>query len=357
MKVRLDKVSKLFGKTAAVDNVSLEIADGELFFLLGPSGCGKTTLLRLLAGFYQPDAGQIFFGDHPMNAVAPERRNCGMVFQNYALWPHMTVEGNVAYGLDVRKIKAEEKEARVREALQIVKMSEYASRPVNQLSGGQQQRVALARAIVIRPDVLLLDEPLSNLDARLRLSMRNEIRRIHAQTRITTFYVTHDQSEALSMADHIAILNQGKIEQIGTPAELYCKPDSPFAADFMGEINWIDAVVEEPGNGRRVCVRSGEYLWEVASSRPWIKGTEVRIGFRPESVSFSHGAAENSFPATVLETFYLGAQQETLLKTGFPGDQSIRALEINPGKNNSADKLKTVSIDAEQILIFEKSSK
>jgi ABC-type sugar transport system ATPase subunit len=215
--------------------------------------------------------------------------------------------------------------------------------------------VALARAIVIRPDVLLLDEPLSNLDARLRLSMRNEIRRIHAQTRITTFYVTHDQSEALSMADHIAILNQGKVEQIGPPSDAVLQTEQSLCADFMARL-LINAVVEEPATDGVVCVRSGEFLCEVASTQSWLKGTEVRIGFRPESVSFSHGAAENSFPATILETLYLGAQQETLLKTGFLGDQSIRALEINPGKSNSANKLKTVSIDAEQILIFEKSS-
>ena len=356
MKVRLEKVSKFFGKTAAVKEVSLEVAEGELFFLLGPSGCGKTTLLRLLAGCYKPDAGQIYFGNQPMNAVAPEHRNCGMVFQNYALWPHMTVEGNVAYGLEVRKVKQEEKQARVREALEIVKMSEYAQRPINQLSGGQQQRVALARAIVIRPALLLLDEPLSNLDARLRLSMRNEIRRIHSQTGITTFYVTHDQSEALSMADHIAILNHGEVEQAGKPAELYCKPNSPFTADFMGEINWIDAVVEEPGDGRRVAVRSGQFLWRVASPAPWARGTKVRIGFRPEAVSFANAPAENSFTATILESFYLGAQQETLLKAPFLPNQPIRALEINPGKNSAEGKNRTVSIDAEQILIFENSS-
>src|SRR5215813_419209 len=213
MRVLIQSLTKTFGKTVALKNISLEIHSQELFFLLGPSGCGKTTLLRTVAGFYQPDAGEVLFGDKSMKGVPPHRRNAGMVFQNYALWPHLSVAENVAYGLEVRSVPAAEKKQRVAEALAIVQMEAFADRTPNQLSGGQQQRVALARALVIKPDVLLLDEPLSNLDAKLRLEMREEIHRIHAQTRITTIYVTHDQKEALSLAGRMAVMRDGVVEQ------------------------------------------------------------------------------------------------------------------------------------------------
>ena len=211
MHLSLRKVSKNFGAAPVLRDISLEVADRELFFLLGPSGCGKTTLLRLIAGFYEPDAGELFFGNRRMNGVPPHRRNAGMVFQNYALWPHLSVAENVGYGLEVRGIRGQERDRLVREALAVVQVESLAERPPNQLSGGQQQRVALARALVIKPDVLLLDEPLSNLDARLRLELREEIRRIHEQTRITTVYVTHDQKESLSLADRIAVLRAGSV--------------------------------------------------------------------------------------------------------------------------------------------------
>src|SRR5712671_2546615 len=239
MQVKLTNLTKKFGETVVVNDVSLEIASQELFFLLGPSGCGKTTLLRLIAGFYQPDGGELFFGGKSMRNVPPHRRNTGMVFQNYALWPHLTVSENVAYGLEVRSVNTDEKNQRVAEALAIVQMEKFADRTPNQLSGGQQQRVALARALVIKPDVLLLDEPLSNLDARLRLELREEIRRIHAQTRITTIYVTHDQKEALSLADRMAVVREGVIEQTGDPRTIYRSPATRFVADFIGETNWI----------------------------------------------------------------------------------------------------------------------
>src|SRR6185436_16283592 len=249
MRVSIRNLTKKFGDTVALKNISLEVQSQELFFLLGPSGCGKTTLLRLIAGFYQPDGGELAFGDKPMTGVPPHRRNTGMVFQNYALWPHMTVAENVAYGLDVRSVAKDEKTRRVAEALEIVQMETYAQRLPNQLSGGQQQRVALARALVIRPDVLLLDEPLSNLDAKLRLEMRDEIRRIHAQTKITTIYVTHDQKEALSLAQRMCVLRAGRIEQIGDPRTVYRSPANRFVADFIGETNWLPGVVVEAAQG------------------------------------------------------------------------------------------------------------
>ncbi len=231
------------GITKAVDNVSLEIETGELFFLLGPSGCGKTTLLRMIAGFIDPTHGTILFGDRDVTHLPPNKRNTGMVFQSYALWPHMTIEANVAFGLDVRKTPANEAKIRIAEALAAVRMDQYAKRKPNQLSGGQQQRVALARALVIRPDVLLLDEPLSNLDAKLRLELRSEIRRICKESGITTVYVTHDQKEALSMADRVAILRAGKLEQLGPPADLYKRPHSRFVAEFLGETNILEGTV------------------------------------------------------------------------------------------------------------------
>ena len=250
MKVSLHNITKRFGTTPVVNAVTLDIADGELFFLLGPSGCGKTTLLRTIAGFYLPDTGTLKFGDRDVTSLPPNQRNTGMVFQNYALWPHMTVAGNVAYGLDVRKIPAAEKAKRVKAALAAVRMGEFAERPATLLSGGQQQRVALARALVVNPDVLLLDEPLSNLDAKLRLEMREEIRRLHKETGLTTIYVTHDQAEALSLADRVALMNLGRIEQVGTPRELYRSPANEFVRDFLGAANFVEGRITQIESGR-----------------------------------------------------------------------------------------------------------
>ena len=219
--ITIRDLRKVFGKTVAVDQINLDIKAGDLFFLLGPSGCGKTTLLRMIAGFTDPTGGSIRFGDRDVTHTPPNKRNTGMVFQGYALWPHMTVEQNVAFGLGVRKVPTAEKSRRVAEALRAVRMEQYALRKPNELSGGQQQRVALARALVIEPTVLLLDEPLSNLDAKLRLEMRSEIKRICKQAKITGIYVTHDQKEALSMADAVAVLNQGLVVQTGGPRDLY----------------------------------------------------------------------------------------------------------------------------------------
>ncbi len=209
--VKFERVTKILGQSRAVDDLTLEIKPGELFFLLGPSGCGKTTALRLVAGFYIPDEGRIMFNERDQSGVPPHKRNTGMVFQNYALWPHMDVRNNVAYGLKMRRVSEEEKNKRVARALETVQMVAYAERMPNQLSGGEQQRVALARALVIEPDVILLDEPLSNLDAKLRIDMRGQIKDIHRKIARTMIYVTHDQAEALSMADRIAVMRRGRI--------------------------------------------------------------------------------------------------------------------------------------------------
>ena len=284
MNVSLQHLSKKLGNVAAVNDVTLDIADGELFFLLGPSGCGKTTLLRLIAGFYPTDSGTIHFGDKPMNDVPPNKRNTGMVFQNYALWPHMTVHENVAYGLDVRAVSTAEKKRRVMQALDVVRMAAQSERSPNELSGGQQQRVALARALVVQPDVLLLDEPLSNLDAKLRLELREEIRRIHRELRVTTIYVTHDQQEALSLADRIAVMRDGRVEQTGTPQALYRKPANEFVEDFLGVANFVEGrVTEVSGSQVSVATAQGDMLCTFDGQALSV-GQTVTCVIRPQDV-------------------------------------------------------------------------
>lgn len=243
--INLENVQKAFGKVVAVDQLNLEIKEGEFFTFLGPSGCGKTTTLRMIAGFYYPSKGVVRFGEKDMTRVPPENRNTGMVFQNYALFPHMTVFENVAFGLKVRKVSSSEIKKRVKDVLEKVRLEKYSDRQVSQLSGGQQQRVALARALVIEPEILLLDEPLSNLDAKLRDEMRTEILRLQRDYHITTIYVTHDQAEALSMSDRIAVFNFGVCHQVGTPLEIYNEPANDFVASFIGEINFIPMKIEK----------------------------------------------------------------------------------------------------------------
>ena len=285
MKVSVLDVSKKFGDVAVVRGVTLTIGEGELFFLLGPSGCGKTTLLRLLAGFYTPDNGEIRFDDRLVNGVPPDKRGTGMVFQNYALWPHMTVFDNVAYGLDVRRVPKVRKRQRVEEALATVRMSEYADRTPNQLSGGQQQRVALARALVIQPGVLLLDEPLSNLDAKLRLEMRDEIRRIHRETKLTTVYVTHDQQEALSLADRIAVMRDGQVEQLGAPQELLRMPRNAFVREFLGAASFVQGSIKTVVDAGHVTVATpaGDLLCSI-DGQSVIPGQRVTCVIRPNDV-------------------------------------------------------------------------
>ena len=246
--LHLERVSKLFGAARAVDRVSMEVPRGQVFTLLGPSGCGKTTTLRMVAGLERPNEGRILFGNNVVNdaerntCVPPHKRNIGMVFQSYAIWPHMTVFDNVAYPLRLRGLPKKDVQQKVERVLTLVGMQDYALRPAPDLSGGQQQRVALSRALVYEPDLLLLDEPFSNLDARLRGQMRLEVRLLQQRLGITVLFVTHDQVEALSMSDQIAVLNQGRLEQVGVPSELYDRPASPFVRDFLGQ------TIRLPGN-------------------------------------------------------------------------------------------------------------
>jgi len=275
-----------------LEGIDLAVAPGELFFLLGASGCGKTTLLRTVAGFIRPDAGAVHFGDQDVTALPPERRDLGMVFQNYALWPHLNVAGNVGFGLEMRQVPAAERARRIDEALELVSLSGLGGRPVASLSGGQQQRVALARALVIRPQVLLLDEPLSNLDARLRQQMRSEIRRVCTQAGVTALYVTHDQTEALAVADRIALLHQGRVEQVGTPRELYERPATRAVAGFVGEANLLPATVAD---GTARCA-----LGACATTLPTGAAT---ICVRPERLRLG----ETGLPGTLTEVSYQGA--------------------------------------------------
>ena len=305
--VSVQGVVKRFGRMRALDNVSVEIKRGELFFLLGPSGCGKTTLLRTIAGFYTPDGGRVLFGEQDMTNVPPQKRNTGMVFQNYALWPHMTVETNVEFGLRVRRTPRRDRRRLVAEALELVKMSPFARRKPNQLSGGQQQRVALARALVIRPQCLLLDEPLSNLDAKLRLEMRSEIRRLCKDAGLTGIYVTHDQKEALSIADRMAVMFQGQIAQVGSPRELYQQPATAGVADFLGETNFLKAtIVGVDGDVRVVSTPIGTLRAQPASGDAPRSGP-CQVSIRPEAVAPCGGdVTVNRFSATVAGSMYLG---------------------------------------------------
>jgi len=307
MRIAVDNLTKRFGSLAAVSEVSLAIEEGEMFTLLGPSGCGKTTLLRLLAGFYTPDAGEIRFGDRVVNEVPPHERGIGMVFQNYALWPHMTVSENVSYGLKLRKVTSSDMTARVQGVLAKVGLTGLGDRYPGQLSGGQQQRVALARALVLNPQMLLLDEPLSNLDAKIRVQVRAEIRKLQKELGITAVYVTHDQEEALAMSDRIAVFNLGKTCQVGPPKALYERPTTRFVADFIGINNLIEGTVRSvAGPGLRADTALGEVV--AIHDEPLRVGDRCAICIRPENIVLNGqpGGEKNHFKGKIAFTAYLG---------------------------------------------------
>ena len=277
-----EDLTKSYGSLHAVDHASARIEAGELFFLLGPSGCGKTTLLRMIAGLLEPTSGRLLFGDQVVTRMPTGKRNCAMVFQNYALWPHMTIRQNVGFGLDAKKTPAEEKKIRVDEVMRTVQIDHLADRKPGQLSGGQQQRVALARALVVNPDVLLLDEPLSNLDAKLRIEMRTGIRHVCKTTNTTSVYVTHDQEEALSMADRIAVMDHGKVIQCGPPEEVYDKPINYFVADFLGTANFLPGeVLDSDQEGTTVSTPLGHFH---AAMNGHQKDDKVTCMIRPERI-------------------------------------------------------------------------
>ena len=348
--IRIEGIAKRFGSTAAVDGVDIEIHTGELFFLLGPSGCGKTTLLRMIAGFIEPSGGQIYFDDSDVTTLPPNKRNTGMVFQSYALWPHMTVAENVAYGLRVRKVDAASRKQRVAAALESVQMGEYAQRKPNQLSGGQQQRVALARALVVEPQVLLLDEPLSNLDAKLRLEMRQEIRRLCKSTGITTVYVTHDQEEALSMADRMAVLKDGKLQQLGPPQDLYHQPDNRFVAEFLGETNLLPATISGREDEQvRLDTVVGPVLAKIPSGGiP--EGGNVTCSIRPESFRLEPTGQTSEVKGRVEEIVFLGDSTQALV--GFDGGHLVRTVSLNQGVRPKPGDPASLHVDPQDVVIL-----
>jgi iron(III) transport system ATP-binding protein len=323
--IRIDSVSKRFGRTVALDSVSLDVEAGEIFFLLGPSGCGKTTLLRIVAGLEVPDQGRVFLGERDVTGLPARRREAVMVFQSYALWPHMSVERNVSFGLEVRSVPRAERERSVRQALEQVRLDALAARKPGQLSGGQQQRVALARALVVKPRVLLLDEPLSNLDAALRSEMRGEIRRLCNEAGLTALYVTHDQHEAMAVADRIALLDAGRIAQVGTPREIYSRPASRFAAEFMGVTNIIEARVagREPATLETALGTLG------AARLPGglASGDAALVSVRPEA--WKRGAGTHGVSGRVLAAAFLGDHAEYVVEA--EGGGALRVTEPGSG--------------------------
>jgi spermidine/putrescine transport system ATP-binding protein len=310
----LDGVRKEFGSFVAVDRADFSIARGEFFSMLGPSGCGKTTLLKMIAGFEQPTSGRVVLEGTDVSTVPPHKRNVNTVFQQYALFPHMSIVDNVAFGLRSKKVPAGEARRRAMEMLDVVKLSEFAQRRSTQLSGGQQQRVALARALVNMPAALLLDEPLAALDLKLREAMQLELKRIQREVDITFIFVTHDQGEALTMSDRIAVMSRGRVEQIGTPTEIYEQPSSIFVAGFIGSANLLPGVLAAPVDGRpSVQLDAGSRL-RVVSQGDAREGDPVTVMLRPERITVSTGAADDgaSLPATIKDVIFQGSSQRVI---------------------------------------------
>jgi iron(III) transport system ATP-binding protein len=360
--VRLKDLTKRFGENvAAVRDLSLEVRHGELVSLLGPSGCGKTTTLRLIAGFLEPDAGEIWIGEQCLSStgqtVPPERRGMSMIFQSYAVWPHKTVSENVAYGLKFRQVARGDGDRRVRESLGLVHLEGFANRYPGELSGGQQQRVALARALVVEPAILLLDEPLSNLDANLREEMRFEIRRLHDALQITTIYVTHDQAEAMVTSDRIAVMNAGRIEQVGTPEEIYERPATGFVAGFIGRTNLLKGRVV--GNGMVEC-EGGIRLLTAAGPEPR-PGEEVTISVRPHRITLdpdpgtrpagreAPGARANVFRGAVTRAIYFGDAMD--YQVALAGADCTLRVAGDPDRRFAVGQAVVVRVEAERCVV------
>ena len=325
-----------------MDGVDLAVPAGSLAFLLGPSGCGKTTVLRMIAGLQEPDSGRVRFGDRDVTHLPAERRNAGMVFQGYALWPHMSVRDNVAFGLDVRGVPAAERATRARQALEMVRMEALADRKPGQLSGGQQQRVALARALAFRPEVLLLDEPLSNLDARLRLEMREEIRRICREVGITAVYVTHDREEALSLADLVVVMRDGRIEQRGAPEDVYRRPASRFVASFMGETNLVEGEVSSSdAHGSTIRTAAGALASASGGLRP---GARVTLAIRPESLRLS---ASGAMSGRCTASSYLGERARHVVDTPLG---TLIVFEADPRASSRAGETLRLDVDRDAVV-------
>lgn len=353
--LRLLAISKSYpsatGPHPVLVDVTLSVGAGELFFLLGPSGCGKTTLLRCLAGLDFPSSGAIFFGDREVTTLAPHRRETAMVFQNYALWPHLTVRQNIAFGLVERAVSGVEQARRVGEALESVRLEGLGDRAIDQLSGGQQQRVALARALVVRPRCLLLDEPLSNLDAQLRIEMRREIRRIVKENGLTAVYVTHDQEEALAMADRLAILEKGRLAQVGTPEEIYRRPTSLAVAGFIGETNAFEGeIVKQEGALITLRTSAGMFIGTRGDpSKPIAVAGRADISVRPEAWKPALAGGPNTVTGRVVEKVYLGAQARLTMDCPL-GRLSI--VVLNPPPGLTAGETLTLAAASDDVVVL-----
>ena len=346
-KIIIDHTDKYYGQVKAIDDVSLEIEPGEFFTLLGPSGCGKTTLLRMIAGFNTIERGEIRFDDQVINHVPSYRRNIGMVFQSYAIFPHMTVEQNVAYGLKARKLPKDEMKKRVEWAMDMTKITPYRDRQPQKLSGGQQQRVALARAMVINPDLLLMDEPLSNLDAKLRVEMRTGIRELQREMGITTIYVTHDQEEALAVSDRIAVMNMGVVEQVGKPFDIYAHPKNTFVANFIGTSNFLEA--EAGADGLRVLDAKPLPV----RLKDGYAG-KVQLAVRPEQITLG-APGEGKLAGEIKISTFLGdyINYEVQLKNG----QVIQANQYLNQKTGFHTNGEKVSVEINSMNVFDAEGK
>ena len=344
--LQLKNINKYFGKNHVIKNVNLNFEKGHFITFLGPSGCGKTTLLRMIAGFYEPDEGEILLNGKNIEKVPPYDRNTAMVFQEYALFPHMNVFDNVSYGLRVKKKSKDEIEKRVKQALALMQLEGMEKRFPNQMSGGQQQRVAVARALVMNPEVLLLDEPLSNLDAKLRENVRVELRQIQQKMGLSTIYVTHDQSEALSMSDAIVVLKDGIVHQVGTPQEIYFEPKTAFVADFIGTTNLISLKAE---SGNRVTYGGVSF----ASSNPVKEGVEYVASVRPESAGLSKDPVENqvNLKARITNTMFLGEKVRYFLQDALDKEWIVDAFD--PGRTIHQGEV-YVTFPAEKAWVIEK---
>jgi len=346
--IRLDSVSRSFGDVRAVDRFSATVEDGTLFTLLGPSGCGKTTLLRMIAGFTEVETGSIWFGDRRIDRLPAHRRNTGMVFQNYAIFPNLTVEGNVAYGLHARKVKPGDIRERVDKALERVRLVGYGPRWPHQLSGGQLQRVAIARVLVIEPEVLLFDEPLSNLDAQLRTQMRVEIRQLQQSLGLTTIYVTHDQEEALAISDRIAILRAGKIEQIGSPEEIYQRPQTAFVAEFLGGTNMLPGIAGR-FDGRTTEVTScGTTIFVQGKAAE--AGQKLFLSIRPEALRLAENSESPVLHGKLVLREFLGQIQR--LHAALPDGTQIRVSTLGTRNVVAVGAAVTLAYDPAQITVY-----
>jgi multiple sugar transport system ATP-binding protein len=348
VRVELEHVTKRFGRVVAVDDLSLEVQKGEFFVLLGPSGCGKTTTLRIIAGLEHPDKGRVLFDGEEVTHLPPARRGVSMVFQSYAVWPHMTVYENIALPLRVRKMRDEEIDRRVREVARLMRIEDLLSRYPSQLSGGQRQRVAVARALAVTPRVLLMDEPLSNLDALLRVQARAELKRLQHETKLTTIYVTHDQVEAMVLADRIAVMNAGRVLQVGSPEEVYTKPANRFVAHFIGSppINLFEGVVEQDG------INAGFAKLPVAAGPDVLRsytGKRVIVGVRPEDVRMTPAPNHVELVGSVWLVENLGGEYVILVAVG------DTVLRVKSRERPATDKVR-IYIDPKKLHIFDRES-